>query len=53
MTYRILTLDGGGSWALLQAMALRALAGDLPADRSSAVSTWRWPIPAAASCSAR
>src|SRR5215470_6123669 len=30
MTYRILTLDGGGSWALLQAMALKALAGDLP-----------------------
>jgi hypothetical protein len=30
MTYRILTLDGGGSWALLQAMALKALVGDLP-----------------------
>src|SRR5260370_179880 len=30
MTYRILTLDGGGSSALLQAMALKALAGDLP-----------------------
>jgi patatin-like phospholipase/acyl hydrolase len=30
MTYRILTLDGGGSWALLQAMALKALLGDLP-----------------------
>ncbi len=30
MTCRIPTLDGGGSWALLQAMALKALAGDLP-----------------------
>ncbi len=28
MTYRILTLDGGGSWAVLQVMALAALYGD-------------------------
>lgn len=29
MTYRILSLDGGGAWALLQAMALHRLYGDL------------------------
>ena len=29
MTFRILSLDGGGSWALLQAMALHRLYGDL------------------------
>lgn len=28
--YRILSLDGGGSWALLQVMALKALYGDVP-----------------------
>ena len=28
MTYRILTLDGGGSWAVLQVMALAAIYGD-------------------------
>ena len=30
MTYRILTLDGGGTWALLEAMALKDIYGDLP-----------------------
>lgn len=29
MTFRILTLDGGGAWALLEAMALREILGDL------------------------
>src|SRR5579875_2559327 len=27
MSYKILTLDGGGSWAIIEAMALRALYG--------------------------
>jgi hypothetical protein len=30
MTHRILSLDGGGTWALLQALALRDIYGDLP-----------------------
>ena len=30
MTYRILSLDGGGSWALLQAMALKEIYKDRP-----------------------
>ena len=30
MTHRVLSLDGGGAWAMLQAMALRDLYGDLP-----------------------
>ncbi len=30
MVHRILSLDGGGAWALLQAMALRDLFGDVP-----------------------
>ena len=28
MTYRILTFDGGGSWAILQVMALAKIYGD-------------------------
>lgn len=28
--YKILSLDGGGSWALVQAMALRRIFGDIP-----------------------
>jgi len=28
--YNILTLDGGGSWALLEAMALQRKYGDTP-----------------------
>ncbi|MGA0599597.1 patatin-like phospholipase family protein [Caulobacter sp. KR2-114] len=30
MTYRVLSLDGGGAWALLQARALEAVYGDIP-----------------------
>jgi hypothetical protein len=30
MTYRILTLDGGGAWAILEAMALKEIYGNLP-----------------------
>ena len=30
MAHRVLSLDGGGAWALLQAIALRDLFGDLP-----------------------
>jgi hypothetical protein len=30
MAHRILPLDGGGAWAILQAMALRDLFGDVP-----------------------
>ena len=29
MTYRILTLDGGGAWAILEAMALKEIFGDI------------------------
>src|SRR5271166_1340102 len=31
--YRILALDGGGSWALLQVMALKAIYGDVPGPK--------------------
>jgi len=30
MAHRVLSLDGGGAWAMLQAMALRDLFGDVP-----------------------
>jgi patatin-like phospholipase/acyl hydrolase len=30
MAFKILSLDGGGTWALLEAMALEAIYGDLP-----------------------
>jgi hypothetical protein len=30
MAYKILSLDGGGTWALLEAMALREIYGDIP-----------------------
>jgi patatin-like phospholipase/acyl hydrolase len=30
MVHRILSLDGGGAWAILQAMALKEIYGDLP-----------------------
>ena len=30
MTHKILSLDGGGAWAMLQAMALGDLFGDRP-----------------------
>ncbi len=30
MAHRILALDGGGSWALLEALALQAIYGDMP-----------------------
>jgi uncharacterized protein len=30
MTYKILSLDGGGTWAMLEAMALKELYGDVP-----------------------
>lgn len=33
MAYRILTLDGGGSWALIEVMALRALYSDQTSGR--------------------
>jgi uncharacterized protein len=31
--YRILSLDGGGSWALLQVMALKSIYGDVPGHK--------------------
>jgi patatin-like phospholipase/acyl hydrolase len=33
MAYRILSLDGGGAWAMLQAIALRDVFGDIPGRR--------------------
>jgi hypothetical protein len=33
MVYRILSLDGGGAWAMLQAIALRDVFGDIPGRR--------------------
>src|SRR5262249_1153488 len=37
MAYRILSLDGGGAWALIQVRALLRLYGDDPTTRGHAV----------------
>jgi hypothetical protein len=39
--YRILSLDGGGSWALIQVKALIELFGpDKPVEKFSRISIW-------------